>query len=165
MKKIIFLLSVTLILFILFSSCNQEKNKLDLITIDRILYSGMNIRFFIGYDSVGFYQALENNQISLNVVDSYFVFIISKKAFDHLKLFAIDENQAFTGRHDINDIARRSPVITRFCAYNKRKVNETYCLQPECNDIYEKFVVALNFEKDLIGDSLVNSLKKKAFCK
>lgn len=165
MKKIILLSSIAIILFILFSNCNQEKDESKLIIIDRESFPGMNIRFFIGYDSVDFYQTLKNNQFSLNVVDSYFVFIISKKAFNHLKLVAIDENLNGFDKYVIEEIAKTDPVVTRFQLYNKVKANETYCLQPECNDIYDKFVVNINFEKDSTGDSLVNNLKYMGFYK
>lgn len=86
MKKNSLLIKCLLLnLIMFFVACKSDKTQADLIVIDKLVYSGMDYHFYIGFDSFATFQQIQKNGYELLWdVDSEFVFIIEKEEFDTL---------------------------------------------------------------------------------
>jgi len=148
-----------LVLFIFLISCADKKNKADLIVIEDVIYGGIQKHFYIGKDSSRFYLSLKENHIILNEVDSHFVYIISKDAFDHLKEIMIDKAENPFINFSKDDFVLKVPKSIKFTTYNEKLIVTTYCLRPQCAVTFNDFSKKIKLDKDTTSKSLIENLK------
>lgn len=155
--------------FILFAiflfSCKSKVKDIDLIVIREASSVGYRVRFYVGYDSTKVHLELKENDFILDAVDSLYIYIISKKAFDHLKEITIDNNENPLANYSEKEITLIQPKVIELKAYNKKLAITKYCVRPQCNLPFNEFSNMVSLDNDTTARLLLGKLKWHYFFK
>jgi hypothetical protein len=164
MKKNVFLyICLLLNLIMFFTACKSDKKQADLIVIDKMVYSGFDTKYYIGFDSFVTFQQIKKNGYELPYdIDSEYVFIIEKEEFDTLLNNILSKQPDYA---NWDSIITTNPPITYAHIYDEDTCNTIPYLKNDFQNAMPRLWIKDAGRLGKEGNRLIDRLRYHAFIK